>query len=198
MAVVNAGDTTIEAVENWWGSNTGPSGITSGPVDAAPFLVLGVTATPPDISPADSAIIVADLTRNSAGIDTAAHDVLPNGTPVRFSISGDTGSLSCSAGRMVLGKNATRFTPWGTGTSTIAATVDNQTVTIPVRVRGSLPVAVTTLPGQPNATIPTEIPPAALYPPTTAVPSGILPVWAILPVVFAIAAWGAAGRRGQR
>jgi photosystem II stability/assembly factor-like uncharacterized protein len=77
-------------------------------------------------------MIVANLTFNSAGTDTSASGHVTDGTPVTFTATG--GTVSPAYAVTGDGIAMTTFTPSGPGTATITATVDNESVSIPVTV----------------------------------------------------------------
>jgi hypothetical protein len=133
-AVYNNGG-TVDAANNWWGTNADPSGYTSGGVTVSPWLVLNITATPPYIMPTQTSAIRVNLTNNSAGTDTTSGGVfVPDGIPVAFAVTGGTGSVLPQAGNITSGANTTSFTPAGAGTSTVSATVDGVTVSTGITV----------------------------------------------------------------
>jgi hypothetical protein len=121
---------TVDAINNWWGSNAGPGGAgsdtVSGPVTFNPWLVLQVTASPTSVDPGGVASVVASLTTNSSGMDTSALGHVPDGIPVSFAAT--LGGISPTASATVSGKAVATFTA-GTlsGMATVFATVDNQT-----------------------------------------------------------------------
>src|SRR5262249_25692753 len=84
----NGTTATVDATNNWWGSNAGPGGAgsdtVSGPVTFDPWLVLQVTASPTAVAEGGVATVVASLTTNSAGTNTAALGHVPDGIPVAF------------------------------------------------------------------------------------------------------------------
>ena len=125
----------IDATNNWWGTDNDPSELVSGQVYTSPWLVLKITATPSSFTGSQTSKLRVNLTTNSAGIDTTSGGIfVPDGIPVAFALTSGTGSLSPLAGNTSSGTNTTTFTPSGTGTSTIAGTIDGQTVTIRVFV----------------------------------------------------------------
>ncbi|ADN34981.1 polymorphic outer membrane protein [Methanolacinia petrolearia DSM 11571] len=131
-------DGTMDAENNWWGTNSDPSGYTKalsgGPVDVSPWLVLGTAPSPSSITAGDSSIVSADLTRNSADEDTSPGGYVPDGIPVTFTLAGGPGSLSSLSGATVSGVSATTYSSSSPGTATIAATVDNQIANCTVQV----------------------------------------------------------------
>ena len=74
---------SFDASDNWWGSNSNPSGYIFGNVTTSPWLVLGVTASPPSINPTQTSIIQANLTYSSGGNDLFGTYV-PDNIPVFF------------------------------------------------------------------------------------------------------------------
>ena len=132
------GDTiygSITARDNWWGSNTGHSaGDLGGGASAATWLVLGIAADPAIISTSGTSAVRANLTFNSTGSDTSADGHVPDGIPVAFAIGSGTGSVSPGEGNVTSGANLTTFTPAGTGTSTVSASVDGETVSTGITV----------------------------------------------------------------
>lgn len=142
ITVYQTGAYSIDAQDNWWGTNTGPAGQTHGTVDANPWLVLGVTASPSTISPAQTTIVKANLTYDSAGTDTSGNGYIQDDIPVTFSNtgSGTVFPVACTYDRGA----QTTFTPSSAGTAYITATVDGQSVTIPVTVTAATSTINTT------------------------------------------------------
>jgi PKD repeat protein len=132
---------TLNAANNWWGTNANPSGFTSGGVTVSPWLVLTTTATPASITSGQTSTIRATLTKNSAGIDTASGGIfVPDGITNTFAVMSGSGSVWPLSNMTVNGVAKTRYRPAGNGTSTISATVDGQTVSVPVTVPTKAPV----------------------------------------------------------
>jgi uncharacterized repeat protein (TIGR01451 family) len=126
----NTTATSADATNNWWGSNAGPGGLgsdtVSGPVSFNPWLVLQVTASPATVQSGGIATVVADLTRDSSGMDTSALGHLPDGIPVSFATN--SGTIQPAASITMGGRARATFTAGATsGTAAVAATVDNQT-----------------------------------------------------------------------
>ncbi|MGA2917611.1 PGF-pre-PGF domain-containing protein [Methanoregula sp.] len=137
IAVNNFGIGTFDIKNNWWGTNAEPSAYYHGPSsDYTPWLMLGTSATPVSITTAQNSAIDANLTYDSGGTHhiPAPGSVVPDGIPVIFSST--SGAVAPTSGSMVSAANTTLFTPSGGGTSTISATVDGQTVSVPVTVTG--------------------------------------------------------------
>jgi CSLREA domain-containing protein len=132
---------TITATNNWWGCNLGPGGAgcgpntntVAGPVTVTPFLVLKTSASPAVIVPGGTSTFTADLTFNSVNADTSAGGAIPNGTSVGFSAT--LGTLAPSTRPLATGKATSTFTAGGgSGSASLNATVDGQTVTSTVLV----------------------------------------------------------------
>jgi len=129
--VVAASLVSINAENNWWGSNINPAttGRTSGPlVDANPWLVLKINAQPSSIYNGQQSTVRAYLTDNSDGTDTSSLGHIPDGTSVTFSFQGPPlGTLSLNPTVTTNGQALSTFTANAVGTSHVMATVDDQT-----------------------------------------------------------------------
>jgi hypothetical protein len=144
----NETTTTADAINNWWGSNAGPGGAVSGPVTDNPWLVLQVTASPTTLLPGGVATVVADMTKNSSGLDTSALGHVPDGIPVSFAAT--NGTINPTVSATVSGKATATFTATTPGTATVSATVDNQTSSAPINILSATTIQLTTLNIVPN------------------------------------------------
>ena len=148
--------TSLEAQNNWWGTNNTPP--TPGYVNENPWLVLGATASPASITMAQTAAITANLTYDSGnGYHNPASGHVPDGIPVAFSLSGVSGTLGPLQGNVSTGSNATLFTPASGGTAHITATIDGETVTIDIPVTGVVPAISSITPSSGVNTSPVSI-----------------------------------------
>ena len=130
-AIWNRGLGSVNAADNWWGSNNDPAPQIYGTVTRSPWLVLGATADPATINSAGSSSIRLNLTYDSdGGIHDPAGGHVPDGIPGSWAIVTGSGTVLPSAGMTTDGANTTRFRPSGTGATNISATVDGQTVYI--------------------------------------------------------------------
>ncbi len=128
VPVISSTGETADARYNWWGSNSDPSPQVSSGVSADPWMVLGITATPPPLTSQDYAI-EANLTVDSAG---ARHDPavghVPDGIPVSFGVVSGSGTISPASAATGAGTAKATFTSTHPGTAMVRATVDSQTV----------------------------------------------------------------------
>jgi hypothetical protein len=137
IAVYNIGG-TVDASDTWWGTSNDPSGLTAGGVTVSPWIVLNITAAPLSLTTMQTSLVRTNLTRNSAGIDTAGGGIfVPDGIPVVFARASGTGTVLPVGGTIRSGANITRYIPLGTGASTVTATVDGETVTTGITVTGA-------------------------------------------------------------
>lgn len=138
----NAASGTLDAVDNWWGCNSGPgtTGCTTvidssgSTVSYNPWLTLTAAASPTSIttSSGSSSTITASLTESSAGSNTSGQGVVPDGIPVAFSTS--LGTVSPTSATTTGGIATSTLTSSSTGTATVTVTVDNATATVAVTV----------------------------------------------------------------
>jgi hypothetical protein len=114
---------TINALNNWWGSNSAPSRI-YGLFNTYQWIILRTISTPTQLL-GTSTKITADLTHNSAGIDISSLGHLKNGLLLYF--TGTLGTITAS-GTTVNGKATATFKATKIGTSRISAKLTDQTV----------------------------------------------------------------------
>ena len=134
---------TIDATDNWWGCNEGPTGDGSnacstavqttgfGAIDADPWLVLSAFATPTDIAIGGATSdVTATLNINSDG-DPAGSP--PDGPAVGFAT--DLGSIASDSDPLVAGDAATVLTSGSTaGTARVTASLDSAAATAEVEI----------------------------------------------------------------
>jgi parallel beta-helix repeat protein len=120
---------TINATNNWWGTNnpTSPSDIwvVSGSVDHTKWLVLSINAS--TTNSGGNSSVTADLAHNNQGEDTLSLDSIPDGVPVNFITNNGTiiSQAYTLGGRVstILNLNTTQ-----PNNVTVFASLDNQTV----------------------------------------------------------------------
>ena len=128
----NSNSAIMNATNNWWGQNNGPTVsstspsdiyITSGTVTYDPWLVLSVTVNPTSTN--DNSIVTADLTHNNNGGDTSPSGNVPDGIPVNFTTN--LGTITSPA-YTKNGKISTTFSRSisTSGTATLTVTFDKQ------------------------------------------------------------------------
>ena len=124
---------TVNATNNWWGSNTSPSAKVSGNVDVSTWLVLNIISSPNSIYTGNTSTITADLTRNQNGVYfNPANGHVPDGILVNF--AGTLGSIT--SGTLVDGSVSRTFTAGPkAGTANITATVDVVSVISQVQIK---------------------------------------------------------------
>jgi len=126
-----------DAENNWWGCNAGPgspgcnpiTGTNGAGVDADPWIVLGITASPSTVSPGGTSAVTADMLKNSDGASPVG--IMPSPL-VAFSATEGT-MLPTSASLVSRVANST-FTSTSANSGTACATVHNQTVCTPLIV----------------------------------------------------------------
>ncbi|MGD0198827.1 MAG: right-handed parallel beta-helix repeat-containing protein [Solirubrobacteraceae bacterium] len=158
--VENATTAAVDAVDNWWGCNSGPggngcseidypNGNSDGAVTSRPYLVFAVSATPGSIAPGSSATVIASIRQDSGGTSFTSGP-FPNGLPV--SLATTAGSLAGTAS-LENGEAALVLTGTPLGTTTVSGTLDNQTATTSLTTANSVSTASSTAPGTVTVTV---------------------------------------------
>ena len=134
---------TTTAEDNWWGCNAGPGAAgcdpVTGLVDADPWLLLGIDAIPTVVTAGGFSDVTADLLIDSDGTDTSGLGTVPDNITVDFTAT--LGTVSPPTTGTSAGTAMTTFVANATsGTATVDATVDNQTVSIDIQIIGILAV----------------------------------------------------------
>jgi parallel beta-helix repeat protein len=142
--MVNGSSTvTVLAENNWWGCNGGPSQAgcdTAAPrITSAPWIVMKLTSSKTALAPQETAVITADLTKNSAG-GSVPGSSLPDDTMVVFNT--DRGSLS--ERRVLLGSDGVattvlQHTDGAGGNARVSAELDNEEESVTVAMSGPSP-----------------------------------------------------------
>ena len=137
---LNNGTTTAaDAPLNWWGSNTGPnttgndttSG--SGSVNTSPWLVLSLSASPATIGPGATAVVTANLTKDSGGATHSTAPFFPDQIPIAFGATG--GTIAPASVPTISGMASSDFTSSTPGTASASVTLDNQTLSTPITIQ---------------------------------------------------------------
>ncbi len=125
---------TVHAENNWWGTNNDPSPQVYGSVITAPWLVLGIAATPPLVARYSTSTIRANLTYNSAGDITSAGGLfVPDGIPATFAVADSYDSVDPAGTAISSGAAVTTLTKNTFGDTNVSATIDGQTVYLIIR-----------------------------------------------------------------
>lgn len=136
-------DNTINAVNNWWGNNSLPTGISGATFN--PWLVLNLTASQQVIYVNDSTVLNADLTKNSNNQDTKLiypNKYIPDGVNILFSTDiGLLDGLSSVNKTTNQGKANVTYNGTTVGIANINATLNSQKVTTNVTVN-SIPTGL--------------------------------------------------------
>ena len=120
---------TVQAQNNFFGCNDGPTGLNgcdgvpASGLDATPYLVLTSSISTHSASIGQAVTFGATLNRNSDG-HLVAVPVL-DGEPIAFSY--DRGTVNPAAATLVNGRASTTVRPTSNGSGTVTATVDNAT-----------------------------------------------------------------------
>ena len=139
---VGLNNTTAAAVDatlNWWGSNTGPnmtgSDTTTGTVNTSPWLVLSLSASPATIGAGATAVVTADLTKDSGGATHSTAPFFPDQIPIAFSATG--GTIAPASVPTISGMASSDFTSSTPGTASASVTLDNQTLSTPITIQAA-------------------------------------------------------------
>ena len=135
VGVANTTATPADATLNWWGSNTGPNAPnngTSANVNADPWLMLSISAVPTEIGTGGTAVVTADLTKDSNGTTHSTAPFFPNGIPIAFAATG--GTIAPTPVLTLSGQARSSFTSTTPGAGTASAALDNEFVTTEISV----------------------------------------------------------------
>ena len=136
----------LNALYDWWGSNSNPSIYVNSNVNATLWMVLHISTNPKTISNGSKSTIITSLYYDNLNTyHNPANGHVPDDIPVSF--TGTLGNLSLKSTSMINGVANSIFTATNGGLATITAKIDNQTVKTNITV--VLPVA--------NANIPSGI-----------------------------------------
>ena len=135
---------TVNATDNWWGSNSDPTTVTGniynslGSVTSNPWLVLNVSSSC-DRSNSNGTIynyiVTADTTHDNNGNDTSPNGNIPDDIPLYFNTT--LGLISTPVSTQN-GKAVATLTNTSAGTANVSVTLDNQTDTIPITVMSNI------------------------------------------------------------
>lgn len=129
----DAGD-RVDAENNWWGCNAGPGApgcdAVTGNVDANPWLLLGLSASPTTVQVGETSTLTVDLTRNSAGDDFASVPLPTVSIALAATLGTVPGQVDATGGLATATFRA-GSTP---GTATVTARLDNQAVSAAITI----------------------------------------------------------------
>jgi CSLREA domain-containing protein len=134
-AGLNNVDGTVKAENNWWGCNAGPGNTgcdaVTGTADYDPWIVLAVSASPNTITPGGTSTVTADMSDNSAAMDTTGLGLLPD-MPVDWSAT--EGTMNPTSGTIMSDTATSTFTSTSSNSGSGCAMVDNQLVCASINV----------------------------------------------------------------
>ncbi|MDP3066071.1 MAG: hypothetical protein Q8N08_04960, partial [Methanobacteriaceae archaeon] len=123
-------DNTLTAINNWWGTNSAPTGVLG--ATYSPWLILGITANPYSIYNGQTSTITADLNHNYNGVtysDVSSLGHVKDGIPISFIFTGSPlGTLSINPATTLNGFATTIFTANTAGISRVNATLNSANV----------------------------------------------------------------------
>ncbi len=128
----------IQAINNWWGSNSTPTAmVASSGVAFDPWLQMTFTASPATIEPNRSSTLTASITTNSNNQTGFRVPKVANNTPAAFAFSGiDDASASPASATTFSGSATSTLTAGSTlGSGTATAAIDGQTLSVDVVVK---------------------------------------------------------------
>jgi len=135
-------DGSINADNNWWGSNEGPSTGSVEGLTVTKWLVLSVTTNSTILELGQTCNFTADLLYDNGILsdpnnpELYYHDpsngCVPNGTPITF--SGILGNINPINTSLIEGQTQGIFTPNNNGTGKVTATLDNQSVNTSIMI----------------------------------------------------------------
>jgi hypothetical protein len=134
-AVANVTERTVDAENNWYGSNSGPGTQVTGGVDADPHLVFGLSANPQSIQTGGATSqVTASVAQNSAGQTPAG-----NNFPSRaIDLSTDLGSVTDT--NVANGSGTATLTSGATaGTATVSGQLNGQSASTQVAFQEPAP-----------------------------------------------------------
>ena len=127
-----ANQPSVTATRNWWGCNAGPnqSGCdnATGPNTNNPWLKLTLAATPNPVTIGGNSQLTASLNTDSNGATASCSP--PDITPIAFAAS--SGTIANAATHTSTGNAGATYMPTAPGSANVSATVDNQTVSLPL------------------------------------------------------------------
>ena len=126
---------TVNATDNWWGSNNSPAGEISGQnVEYNPWIVLTINKTHEIINVGGTSTITADLLHDSNGVyHDPANGHVPDGITINFS-NDAYGTVTPLSAITTNGIASTTYTGSAQGTSNISATLDEQTLKTNIKI----------------------------------------------------------------
>ena len=134
-------DGSMNAEENWWGTNNGPSNSITG-FNITAWLLLTLNETTNNIINNGNSTLTAELLTDNLGNNlNPINGCLPNWIPVNF--YGLLGSFNPQSTTLINGSATSLFTANTVGTTNLTATIDNQTITVPMIIEHTTNLTLT-------------------------------------------------------
>lgn len=133
-AILNWNNRTVNAENNWWGSNNPDWNSLISGFTPTNWVILTVTANPTNINNTQKSTITADFNHINGGGDLVGGHI-PDGIPVNFSlINGPFGSLAPSKSYTHNGIASVLLKAASVGVQDVNATLDNQSTTTNITI----------------------------------------------------------------
>ena len=132
----------INATDNWWGSNDGPSPGSIYGLNLKNWLVLRVTGNPTTITPGQTSTIKVDVLHDNGILNdpnnpelyyhSPSDGCIPDGIPVN--LTGSLGNMDIENTTLIHGQAQSVFTATSQGMGNVAVSIDNQIVNTPIMI----------------------------------------------------------------
>jgi|GEM_PF-768515 len=136
---------TFDARYNWWGQNVPPANSFSGNVLYQPTLQLVLSVNPLTLPPNGQAQVTATIAGGGYNV--------PDGTPVSFGTNLAIATIAPVNATFSNGQATATLTALQSGVVSVSATVDNQTISVPVTITPAAAPTLTLVPATQNVTV---------------------------------------------
>jgi len=136
---------TFDARYNWWGQNIPPANSFNGNVLYQPTLQLVLSVNPLTLPPNGQAQVTATIAGGGYTV--------PDGTPVSFGTNLAIATIAPANATFSNGQATATLTALQSGVVSVSATVDNQTISVPVTITPAAAPTLTLVPATQNVTV---------------------------------------------
>ena len=134
---------SVDAVNNWWGSNAGSITKVSGAVDVSRWLVSDISSSNNSLQVGGTSVIMVDLTHNNLGEDTIGQGHVPDGIIVDF--TNTLGSVNPLTIALTNGAGTSNFDAGYTpGIAIITSWIDGYSVSEDIKIYSLVNITVDT------------------------------------------------------